>query len=145
MNLRIQSRIGVRAPSDRIWALIEDLSGWDRWNPIETGVSGTIAFGGQVALTERIEGLPERQIQYRVAEWQPLAQLVLAEKRGWQFNALRFYEIDELEPGNCIVANGLILSGFRGESFHDKNRRVIRNACDRVSEAIKQTAETDPS
>lgn len=141
MNLRIQSRIGVQTPADRIWALIEDLSWWDRWNPIETGVSGAIAFGGQVALTERVEGNPARQVQYRVAEWQPRAQLVLAEKRGWQFNALRFFEIDELEPGNCIVANGLILSGFRGEGFHDKHRRVLRVAYDEVSQAIKAAAE----
>lgn len=143
MNLRIQSRIGVQRPADRIWALIEDLSYWDRWNPVETGARGHIAFGGQITLTERIEGLPEREVQYRVAEWQPRAQLVLAEKRGWQFNALRFFEIDEVEPGSCIVANGLILSGFRGESFHDKNRRVIRDAYDRVSESIKRAAEAD--
>lgn len=141
MNLRIQSRIGVQTSADRIWSLIEDLSYWDRWNPIETGVSGHIAFGGQIALTERIDGLPERQVQYRVAEWQPRAQLVLAEKRGWQFNALRFFEIDELEPGNCIFANGLVLSGFRGESFHDKHRRVLRTAYDEVSQAIKAAAE----
>ena len=143
MNLRIQSRIGIRATSDRIWDLIQDLPAWDGWNPIETGASGTIAFGGQVALTERIEGLPDRQVQYRVAEWQPLAQLVLAEKRGWQFNALRFFEIDQMEPGNCIVANGLILSGLRGEGFHDKHKRALRNAYDQVSEAIKAHAEAE--
>lgn len=143
MNLRIQSRIGVQTSSDRIWALIEDLSWWDRWNPVETGVSGHIAFGGQIALTERVGSLPERPVQYRVAEWQPRAQLVLAEKRGWQFAALRFFEIDELEPGNCIVANGLLLSGFRGESFHDRHRRVLRAAYDEVSQAIKAAAEAD--
>lgn len=142
MNLRIQSRIGAQTSSDRIWALIEDLSGWDRWNPVETDASGHIAFGGRIDLTERIDGLPERQVQYRVAEWRPRAQLVLAEKRGWQFNAVRFFEIDELEPGNCIVANGLILSGFRGEGFHDKHKRAIRTACDAVSEALKAAAET---
>lgn len=141
MTLRIESRIGVQATSDRIWSLIEDLSFWNRWNPIETDVSGTIAFGGQISLTERIEGLPERLVRARVAEWQPLAQLVLTEKRGWQFNAVRYFEIDELERGSCIVANGLILSGLRGESFHDKHRRRYRDAFSRVSEAIKQTAE----
>ena len=73
---RIEKRIGVRAPADRIWELIADLPGWDRWNPIETSVEGTIAYGSSIALTETIPGLPERRTVVRVGEWQPYAQLV---------------------------------------------------------------------
>ena len=76
---RIEKRIGVRAPADRIWELIADLPGWDRWNPIETSVEGTIAYGGSIALTETIPGLPERRTVVRVGEWQPYAQLVWLE------------------------------------------------------------------
>ena len=137
MNFKIEKRIGVRAPSDRIWEVIADLPGWNNWNPVETDVSGTIAFGGAIALTERIEGLPERQVAGRVADWQPNAQLVWTEKRGWLFNVIRYYEIEELEPGSCIVANGFIFSGFRGEGFHDKNKRTLRSACEAVAEALK--------
>lgn len=142
MTLRIESRIGIKAPSERIWSLIEDLQGWNRWNPIERDVSGVITFGGQLTLTETIEGLPERQFQARIASWQPLAQLALTEKRGWQFNALRYFEIDELDRGSCIMANGLILSGFRGESFYDKHRRNLRAAFEQISGSMKQTAES---
>jgi len=142
MTLRIESRIGVQAPTARIWSLIEDLPGWNQWNPVERDVSGTITFGGQLSLTERIEGLPERQFQARVAAWQPLAQLALTEKRGWQFKCIRYYEIDELDRGSCIVANGLILSGLRGESFYDRHRRNLRAAFEQISGSIKQTAES---
>ena len=142
MTLRIESRIGIQAPSETIWALIEDLQSWNQWNPVERDVSGSIAFGGRLSLTEIIEGLPERQFQARVATWQPLAQLVLAEKRGWQFDAVRYYEIDALDRGNCIVANGLILSGLRGELFYDKHRRTLRAAFEKISGSIKQTAES---
>ena len=55
MNFKVEKRVGVRAPSDRIWEIIADLPGWDQWNPIETGAAGTIAFGGSISLTERIE------------------------------------------------------------------------------------------
>lgn len=137
MNFKIEKRVGVRAPSDRIWEVIADLPGWDQWNPIETGVSGTIAFGGVINLTERIEGLPERQITVRVADWQPNAQLVWTEKRGWLFNVVRYYEIEELEPGSCIVANGFIFSGFRGEGFYEKHRKTIRTACEAIGEALR--------
>ncbi len=142
MNFKIEKRVGVQAPSDRIWEVITDLSGWDRWNPVETGVGGAIAFGGVLTLTEAIEGLPERQVTGRIADWQPNAQLVWTEKRGFLFNVIRYYEIDELEPGSCIVANGFIFSGFMGEGFHDKHRRSIRTACEAIGEALKLNAET---
>ena len=134
---RIERRIGVRATPDQIWALIADLPGWDRWNPVETGVSGTIAFGGQINLTETIDGLPGREVTGRVADWQPNAQLVWTEKRGWLFNVVRYYEIEELEPGSCIIANGFIFSGVRGEGFHDKHKKTIRTACEAIGEALR--------
>jgi hypothetical protein len=138
---RIEGRIGVRAPADRIWELIVDLPGWDRWNPIETSVEGTIAYGGSIAFTETVADLPERRATVRVGEWQPLAQLVWMEKRGLWFNTLRYFEIEELEPGSCVVANGFIFSGLRGEMHFDRHRKALRAAVDAVAEALKATAE----
>ena len=140
---RIERRIGVRATPDHIWSLIADLPGWDRWNPVETGLEGTIAFGGAIALTERIEGLPERRAVTRVGDWQPYSQLVWAENRGLWFRSLRYFEIQPLDeaPDSCIVANGFIFSGLRGEMFFDRNRRQLRHAVDGVAEAWKAAAE----
>ena len=141
MNLRIEKRVGVRATSDRIWALLSDLSSWNDWNPVETGASGAIAFGGAITLTESLPGLPERTVVARVGDWQPYAQLVWAEKRGWQFGVIRYYEIEELEPGCCIVANGFIFSGLRGENFHDKHRKTLKGACEQIGDALRIAAE----
>jgi Uncharacterized conserved protein len=138
---RIEKRIGVRASTDRIWELISDLSGWDRWNPVETAVEGTIAYGGAIALTEAIPGLAERRASVRVGEWQPYAQLVWMEKRGLWFRSMRYFEIEELEPGSCIVANGFIFSGLRGEMFFDKHRKELRAAVDAIAEGLKAAAE----
>jgi hypothetical protein len=142
MNFKIEKRVGIRAPSEAIWEVIADLPGWDRWNPVETGVTGTIAFGGQINLTERIEGLPDRQVTGRVADWQPNAQLVWTEKRGFLFNMIRYYEIEELERGSCIVANGFIFSGFMGEGFHDKHKKRLRTAAEAVSEGLRLKVES---
>lgn len=138
---RIEKRIGVRAPTDRIWELIADLPHWERWNPVETSVEGVIAYGGEITLTETVEGLPERRAAVRVAAWEPYAQLVWLEKRGLWFKVMRYFEIEELEPGSCIVANGFIFSGLRGEMFFDKHRKHLRQAVDGVAEALKATAE----
>jgi len=139
---RIERRIGVRATPEHIWALIADLPGWDRWNPIETGVEGTIAFGGGITLTEAIEGQPERRVSARVGEWEPYSQLVWTEARGLWFRSTRYFEIQPLEnPGSCIVSNGFIFSGLRGEMFFDKHRAHLRHAVDAVAEAWKAAAE----
>jgi len=140
---RIERRIGVRATPEHIWSVIADLSFWDRWNPIEKGLEGTIAFGGGITLTETIEGLPERRTTVRVGDWQPYAQLVWTENRGLWSRSVRYFEITPLdEPNACIVANGFIFSGLRGEMFFDKHRAPLRHAVDAVAEAWKIAAET---
>ena len=141
MNSRIESRVGVRAEAERLWEIIADLPNWPRWNPYEVELAGAIAFGGAIKLTERLPDLPERYAAYGVAEWQPLAQLVLVEKRGWLFGAMRYIEIEELERGSCIVANGVIFSGLRGELFHDKHRKTIKAAYAEVGEGLRKLAE----
>ena len=139
---RIERRIGVRATPDQIWALIADLPGWNRWNPVENALDGTIDFGAGITLTESIAGLPERRATTRVGDWQPYAQLVWAENRGLWFRSMRYFEIEPLEqPDSCIVANGFIFSGLRGEMFFDRNRKHLRQAVDTVAEAWKAAAE----
>ncbi|WP_332661114.1 SRPBCC domain-containing protein [Brevundimonas sp.] len=139
---RIERRIGVRATPEHIWGLIADLSYWDRWNPIEKGVEGAIAFGAGITLTETIEGLPERRVSARVGEWEPYSQLVWTEARGLWFRSTRYFEIQRLdEPNACIVSNGFIFSGLRGEMFFDRRRAQLRHSVDAVAEALKAAAE----
>ena len=132
---RIEKRFGIQAPVENIWAVIEQLDRWDRWNPIETNLSGTIAFGGEVRLTETIPGLAPRSAEARISDWQPHSQLVWTEKRGLWFQSMRYFEIEELEPGSSIVSNGFIFTGLRGEMHFDKHKKTLRTAVDRVAEA----------
>jgi Polyketide cyclase / dehydrase and lipid transport. len=106
--LRIQARVGLPVTSDEIWSRIEDLSQWQSWNPVEADVSGTIAFGGKLSFVEHIGGLPPRVTRAGVVDWQPQAQLVLAERRGFLFQSVRYFEIEKLGQQNCIFANGFL-------------------------------------
>ncbi|PZT96891.1 MAG: SRPBCC domain-containing protein [Brevundimonas sp.] len=140
-DTRIEKRIGVRATSDRIWDLVADLPGWRRWNPVDAEVEGVIAFGGRLTMTEAWPEMPPRQSLAQVAEWQPRVRLVWAEKRGFLFQSLRYIEIEELAPSNCILAIGVRFSGLRGELFHDKHRPAIRKAHEAMAEGLKTAAE----
>jgi len=140
-DTRIEKRIGIRAPADRIWDVLSDFDGWSRWNPYETGVKAHLGFGAPVTLHEAIPGLAERDVRATLGDWQPNAQLVWSEKRGFLSRSVRYYEIDELEPGSCILANGFIFSGLLGEGFHDKNKGRLRQACQDIAERVKATCE----
>ena len=122
-------------------SFIVDLPSWSQWNPVETEMDGAVAFGGQISLNEAIPGLPERRAAVRVGQWEPYSQLVWMEKRGLFFNAVRYYEIDSLGPTNCILANGVIFSGLRGEMFHDRHRKTIKAAYGEISERLRKLAE----
>jgi hypothetical protein len=142
MDFKVEHRVGVQASPGRLWSFIGDLSSWGRWNTVETDLEGTIAFGGQIALTEAFPGLPERRTVVRVGDWQPNAQLVWIDKRGWLFNVTRYYEIDALGPTNCILANGMIFTGLRGEGFYEKHRKALKPALVAIGEALRTAAET---
>lgn len=138
---RIESRVGVRASAERLWALLADLPGWSRWNPVEADIDGAIGFGAALTLTERLPGLAPRPARVVVRDWQPEAQLVWTEKRGLLFNAVRYLEIEALAPESCLFAHGLMLSGLRGELFFDRHRRTIRAAYDEAAENLRRLAE----
>ena len=138
---RIEQRAGVRATSEALWNILADLQGWHRWNPYEQGVDGTIAFGGAIGLTEALPGLPERRVKAAVGDWRPDAKLVWAEKRGMLFRMVRYFEIETLEPGSCIVATGAVFSGLRGELFHDRHRKAIKAAYGEIVEGWRAAAE----
>lgn len=141
MDFKVENRVGVQASAERIWSFILDLPSWAEWNPIETDMEGAIAFGGRLVVNEAIPGLPERRAEVRVGSWQPEAQLVWTEKRGLFFNMVRYYEIEALGPTSCILANGMIFSGLRGEGYHDKHRKVIRPALAQIGEALRAVSE----
>lgn len=140
-SFRIENRVGVKATADRIWEIMADFPGWSDWNPIETGLEGALAIRAPLVLSERIPGLPERRVSAVIGDWQPYAQLFWTERRGWQFNAVRYYEIEQLDVGSCIVANGQIFSGLRGEGFFAKHRKTLRAGFEQAGEALRLRAE----
>lgn len=138
---RIEKRIGIRAPAERIWDVLTDFAYWDQWNPHETRVNINLGFGAPVQLLESVPGLEDREVEATLGEWEPNGQLVWLEKRGFLFRSTRYYEIEELEPGSCIVGNGFIFSGMRGEGFHDKHKHKLRSAAETIAERLKQRVE----
>lgn len=145
MDFRVENKIGVPATSDALWEVLADLERWTHWNPVFVEAEGTLGFGAPLSLVERIEGLGERRVQARLGDWVPYSKLVWAERRGWQFTSTRYVLIDEITRGSCIVTNGEIYGGMRGESWFMKHRRTLRLACEAMNEALRDQALARPS
>ena len=140
-DTKIEKRAGVKATSDQLWALVSDLSQWERWNPYERDLEGAIAFGAALRLTESYPGLADRRASASVADWRPYVRLVWTENRGFLFRTLRYIDIEELEKGSCIVSSGLKFAGLRGELFLDKHKPALSQAQEAIVQGLKAAAE----
>ena len=141
MSIRIEHRIGVAASSERIWEIIADLERWSEWNELHVGVTGQIAYGGGLTLTEALPGEPPRTTTVTVPDWTPEMQLVWRDKRGFLSKSTRYFEIEALSATGCILANGEIFDGMIGEDWAIKRRRKFRDAFEAINRAIKARAE----
>ena len=142
MALKIEHRLGIRATSDRLWELVSELENWRHWNPIHPGASGKIGFGSTLTVQEAYPGEEERSIEVKVTDWAPLEQLVWAQK-GFLWTSLRYLEIEELAPGSCIFANGILYEGYRAKSELKRRGRAFKLGFGILGEAIKEKAERE--
>jgi hypothetical protein len=141
MAFRVEYRVGVKATSDAIWEVLADLGRWGKWNPVHPEASGKIAIGQPLSVRETVPGLPERAFTATVVDWVPRQQLVWAEKRGFMSRSVRYFEIEELEPGKCIFANGEIFEGWLGEREGKRSRRARKAAFEALAEALRAKVE----
>ena len=140
MDFRVENKIGVPATSDALWEVLADLERWSHWNPVFVEAQGSLGINAPLTLIERVESVGERRVQARLGDWTPYAKLVWGERRGWQFTSTRYVLIEELVRGSCIVTNGEIYGGMRGETFFMKHRRALRRACEAMNEALRDEA-----
>lgn len=140
--MRIESRIGVQAPAEAIWAVLGDVENWPDWNPIYPKAVGSLRIGARLELTLALPGEVQREIEPKVIDWVPNEQILWSDITwgGW-VKSLRFIEIDEIDRGSCIVANGELFSGFVARRYGRRHRHAMRIGYGAMNEALKIHAE----
>ncbi|MFN9249615.1 MAG: SRPBCC family protein, partial [Brevundimonas sp.] len=43
--LKVEHRVGVKAPAEQLWERLADFAAWSHWNPHEAEVEGVLGFG----------------------------------------------------------------------------------------------------
>src|SRR4051812_37100380 len=69
--------IDVRAPAEKIWALLTNAADFPRWNSTVTSLEGKIAPGETLAL--RVPLAPKRTFKPKVAAFEPGKKMVWQE------------------------------------------------------------------
>jgi hypothetical protein len=142
LAFRIEHRIGVAAPAEVIWEIVADLPRWSEWNPLYPSASGQIRLGERLSMTLALPGETPRELQPRVMDWEPNAQVI------WRLDlvpvlahTVRYLEIEKLSETGCIFANGEFFHGLLGESVGKAKRRAIHQGFTAMGEALKARAE----
>jgi hypothetical protein len=142
LPIKIEHRLGVQAPADVIWEILEDVPGWAAWNPLYPQASGRVGYGELLKLTLALPGRPAQPIEARIIEWAP------GEVIHWRTTALRglvtsvrYLEIDVLGEANAIFSNGEIFSGWLAPRAVRPIRGALKQGFAALSEAVKARAE----
>jgi hypothetical protein len=144
MSIRVEYRIGITATAERLWEVLSDLERWGDWNPMYPHASGKIVMGGTLSLLEHVAGQPDRQLEARVLDWTPEAQLVLRIKEGAFARRMQYFEIDPLagkDAAGCIFAAGTYFQGLNAAGAAKTFGRGLKVGFGLMGEALKAKVE----
>jgi hypothetical protein len=143
MPVKIEHRVGVKAPASVVWEILSDLPAWSEWNPVYTEAAGLIRYGERLTLTEALPGAEPRILQAAIVDWAPDEALHLRGSAlgGW-VKTIRFLEIDTLSETGCAFSNGELFTGALAPFLPRKTRRQLRAAFAALGEAVRDRAET---
>lgn len=140
--MKIENRIGVRAPAEVIWDIVYDLAAWPQWNPIYPQAGGEIRIGATLDLTLALPGQPHRRLRPVVLDWVPREQILWRTSEAMGLvRAVRYIEIESLDVASCIVANGELFEGLLTAQVVRGRHRSLRAGFQAMGEALKDRAE----
>ena len=142
MRIKIEHRLGIRAPAEAIWAIIADIPGWEAWNPLYPKAQGALRIGSPLTLELALEGRKPQTIQPVVADWVPNEQLHWRLRMlGGLVKSTRYFEIEQLTETGCIFSNGEMFDGLLGPTVARRMRPTIRAGFAAMGEAVKARVE----
>ncbi len=100
----------IDASPERIWALLEDTSGYAAWNPAVVSLEGRIATGEKIKLVASVN--PKRTFTLTVSELEPGRRMVWSEEMGLGlFRGVRSIELRPLGEAQTEFTMQEIYSG----------------------------------
>jgi hypothetical protein len=142
MSVKLEHRLGIKAPGHVVWEIISDLGSWHEWNPLYTEAKGVIGFGERLTLTLALPGAKPRIIRPVVQDWGPDEAIHWRlSMMGGMLTSIRYLEIEKMHDTGCIFSNGELFDGLMVSALGRKVRRRIRDGFTAMGEAVRDRAE----
>jgi hypothetical protein len=141
-GVKIEHRVGVQAPAEVVWEILQDIGRWPEWNPIYPQAAGAVRIGETLTLTRALPGQPQKVIRPTVLDWTPNELLhAKLSLMGGLATVTSYWEIDTLAEASCIFSNGELYTGWLGPSAARAIRGSLRKGFTAAGEAMKARAE----
>jgi hypothetical protein len=142
MSVKLEHRLGIRAPAHLVWESLADLSTWREWNPLYPQAKGVVGFGERLTLCVAIEGLAPRTIQPTILDWAPDEAIHWKlSTMGGLVTSIRYLEIDKMHDEGCIFSNGELFDGLLGPTVAKRIKWKLRAGFAALGEALRDRAE----
>ena len=134
--------IGISAPADKVWQLVSDFAGWERWNPLYVETGGTAKVGETVHFTVVLQGMKPQKGKATVQAVKAPSLLEYGTRAfGGLVRATRYVEIRPLGEERCTVLNGEHMGGLLGPLIYMAVGEKVRLGMKGMNEALKALAE----
>jgi hypothetical protein len=140
-RLECNVSINIRAPREKIWALLTNAADFPRWNSTVTSIKGDIALGQKLELRVPIS---DRTFSPKVTELVPGTRMVWSDGMAPMFKGERTFTLTARDDGTTDfemveVFSGVMLPMIKG-SLPD-----FGPVFDRYARDLKNEAERNPS
>lgn len=137
-RVKIEHRLGIQAPAEAIWAVLADIPAWRGWNPLYPRAEGALRIGARLDLDLALPGRERRVIRPTIVDWVPNEQIHWRLSMfGGLLRSIRYFEIEQLGPANCILSNGELFDGPLTRAIGRKTAKTIRAGFAEFGEALK--------
>ncbi len=145
MAFRIHTQIDIDAPATRVWALLTDLPGYQRWNPFVIQAEGTVALGETLLVTPRDRSGRTHTFKPVVTRYEDgiafaWTGVVL---HRWIAAGEHIFELSSLDAARTRLTHDEAFTGLTRPFAARLVANATHDGFTRMNEALKREAETN--
>jgi len=145
LTKRIETRIEIDAPIDRVWAAFADFDRWSEWNPFIVDLKGNVALGEKLAARIQPPGGKAMTFNPKVLRFEPQEELRWVGRflLPGVFDGEHSFRLKAIEGNRTLFSQGeefrgILVPVLMGKSMLDKTTRGF----EAMNQALKQRAES---
>lgn len=138
----IHTELGIGAPADVTWGVLNDLEGWQRWNPVMRG-EGAFELGARPKITMSNPGAKPLEITPEIILYEAGKEI------RWRrrlfvpglFDAELGMRVTPEDVGRCRYEQFGVFSGLLAGAFMSRNAKAFDTAFQAMSRSLKRESE----